>query len=67
MTEKEYQELINRFGEKDTNEKIERLSLYKGSTGKKYKSDYFTILSWDRKDREQSKQQNTSKPLKRYG
>lgn len=29
---------------------IERLSAYKASTGKKYKSDYATLLNWMRKD-----------------
>ena len=33
---------------------IERLSAYKASTGKKYKSDYATLLNWQRKDGERS-------------
>ena len=50
MTEEQYQKLIERFGESDTNDKIEALSLYKQSKGKKYKCDYSTILTWARKD-----------------
>lgn len=53
MTEEEHQKLIEQFGEQGTTEKIESLNLYKGSTGKKYKSDYMTILSWDRKEKKQ--------------
>jgi len=51
MTEKEHEKLIEEFGETKTAEMIERLNLYKGSKGKKYDSDYLTILSWDRKDK----------------
>ena len=40
MTEEEYQKLLEQFGQAGTNDRIERLNLYKGSTGKKYKSDY---------------------------
>jgi DNA replication protein DnaD len=55
MTQSEYEKLINEFGEEGTKERIERLSLYKGSTGKKYKDDYLTILSWARKEKKKSK------------
>lgn len=50
LTEKEYLALIDSFGENKTKEWIERLNDYLGSTGKKYTSHYFTILSWNRKD-----------------
>ena len=50
MTQEEYDKLIDRFGEKGTADRIERLSLYKQSKGKKYKCDYSTILNWARKD-----------------
>lgn len=46
----EYEKLIEQFGEQGTKDRIENLNLYKGSTGKKYKSDYLTILSWERKN-----------------
>ena len=51
MTEEEHQKLIEQFGEKGTQDRIENLNLYKGSTGKKYKSDYLTILNWERKNK----------------
>ena len=50
LTPDEHQKLIDAFGESGTAQRIERLSLYKGSTGKKYKSDYLTILSWEQRD-----------------
>ncbi len=50
MKEEEYQKLIDKFGEQDTKDRIERLSLYKKSKGKKYKCDYSTILAWARSD-----------------
>lgn len=55
MTEEEHQKLVEQFGEQGTKERIENLNLYKGSTGKTYKSDYMTILSWERKDGKKQK------------
>lgn len=49
LTLEEYEKLLEQFGEQGTAERIERLNLYKGSTGKKYKSDYLTVLNWERK------------------
>lgn len=46
LTKQEYQTLTGRFGEADTNRMIEILDNYKGSKGKRYKSDYRAILSW---------------------
>lgn len=46
MTEKEYQTLVEKYGSKTTKQMIEVLDNYKGSKGKKYKSDYRAILSW---------------------
>lgn len=46
MQEKEYDKLIERFGQKFTDRCIEVLDGYKGSTGKKYKDDYRAILNW---------------------
>lgn len=50
MTETEYENLLEKMNETDRDSFIERLNLYKGSTGKTYKSDYMTILNWHRKD-----------------
>lgn len=50
MTQSEYQKLVEQFGEEGTKDRIENLSLYKGSKGRSYKDDYMTILSWERKN-----------------
>ena len=46
MTLEEYQKLISGYGENNTKKFIDRLNAYKGSNGKKYKSDYLAILNW---------------------
>ena len=46
MTNVEYDELVNTYGKEFTNRCIEKLSNYKGSTGKEYENDYRTIKSW---------------------
>lgn len=46
LTEDEYSKLVLQHGEYDTKRMIEILDNYKGSTGKKYESDYRTILNW---------------------
>ncbi len=50
LTTEEYKKLVEKFGEEDTKDKIENLSLYIQSRGDKYKSHYATILNWERKD-----------------
>lgn len=50
MTDEQFQKLIVQFGEVGARERIENLSLYKTSKGKKYKCDYSTILTWERKN-----------------
>ncbi|HYD92501.1 MAG TPA: hypothetical protein VEA37_13575 [Flavobacterium sp.] len=64
LTESEYQKLVDKFGEHGAKDWINRLSLYKGSTGKKYASDYMTILNWERK--EQGKKPTTPPPSDKY-
>lgn len=67
MTNDEYQLLLAKFGKADTDRLIEILDNYKGSTGKKYKSDYRAILSWCVKRLEEEKQhkpqQSTGNPF----
>ncbi len=46
LSEEEHQKLIKKFGAIDTKSAIDILNNYKGSSGKKYKSDYHAILSW---------------------
>lgn len=50
MIPSEYQKLIDKLGEQKTLDMIESLDLWKGSKGKKTKSDYLTILSWVKRD-----------------
>jgi len=46
LSEKEYDKLINEYGESKTKKFIQKLNNYKGAKGKKYKSDYRAILNW---------------------
>ena len=46
LTQKEHDSLVAKHGKPTTNELIQILDNYKGSTGKKYQSDYRAILSW---------------------
>lgn len=46
MTNDEYERLLATHGAADTQRLIEILDNYKGSTGKKYTSDYRAVLSW---------------------
>lgn len=46
MTADEYQKLIDEFGKEDADALVAILDNYKGSSGKKYKSDYRAIRSW---------------------
>lgn len=48
LTSKEYEKLLGNYGSKIAHEKIENLSQYMESKGKKYKSHYATILTWSR-------------------
>lgn len=46
LTEDEYNKLVDKYTEPAAKRMIEILDNYKGSKGKKYKSDYRTILNW---------------------
>lgn len=46
ISEKEYDKLRERYGKETAMKALEKLDNYKGSKGKKYKSDYRAILSW---------------------
>ena len=59
ITSDEHTKLIDKFGVDKTKEKLEALSLYVGSTGKKYKSHYLTILNWDRAEQKKKENQTT--------
>ena len=58
FTDEEYQKLIEEYPH-DYTDRIERLSEYIASTGKKYKSHLATIRSWARKDTGAKPKNNT--------
>jgi len=59
LSEDEYQKLVKRFGEAGTKDRLEALSLYKKSRGKRYASDYATVLSWAHRERKEGGQSGT--------
>ena len=64
LTSDEHSKLLERFGEAGLKERIASLNNYIGKIGvraaaKKYKSHYFTILSWERKDGPQATHKKT--------
>ena len=46
MTNAEYEKLVSTYSKEFADQCIEVLDNYKGSSGKKYKSDYRAILTW---------------------
>lgn len=46
LYQKEWDSLVEKFGEPFASKLIEELDYYKGSSGKRYKSDYKAILNW---------------------
>lgn len=65
LTEDEYQKLVSQYGEDATKRMIEILDNYKGSTGKKYKSDYKAILNWVvSRYQEEKRKQSPQPPLR---
>ena len=50
LSDNEEGELCKRFGDTGAHQRIDALSEYKASKGKKYRNDYATILSWERKN-----------------
>ena len=60
MTADEHQKLVDEFGETDTASLIQILDNYKGSSGKKYKSDYRAIRSWCVERLEEQKRRNSA-------
>jgi NTP pyrophosphatase (non-canonical NTP hydrolase) len=51
LTTEEFKKLADKFGYTACQEKIESLSSYMASKGKKYKSHYATLLVWSRKEK----------------
>lgn len=46
MTKEEHGKLIAEYGKDLTQKFIDKLNVFKGANGKKYKSDYLAILNW---------------------
>lgn len=55
MTPDELGELEVKLGKQTSAEYIRRLDEYIGTSGKRYKSHYLTILTWERRDKETGK------------
>ena len=61
MTNAEYNKLVSTYSKEFADQCIEVLDNYKGSSGKKYKSDYRAILSWVIDEVKKRKKQTTTK------
>lgn len=55
LTAEEYSKLVEKFGKRGADDRIENLSLYIQSKGDKYQSHYATILHWERKNPQPTK------------
>jgi len=55
LTEIQLVKLKGQFGEEGASKRIEALSMYCASKGKKYKDHYATILTWARKEEKEGK------------
>jgi hypothetical protein len=68
LTQIEYDKLLLKIGEAHTKEQITSLSEYMKSHGKRYKSHYATILTWQRNDDKKRVNQSVNKtqPIKNY-
>jgi len=58
LTQKQYKNLIDLLGQKKADDMIERLDLYVGSKGDKYKDHYKTILNWLKRDEDKTPQKD---------
>ena len=56
LTEEEHQKLVELMGEEKTDLYIENLNNYVGQHGRKYKSHYYTIRNWYRRDEKENKE-----------
>ena len=50
LTNEEHKKLLTRYGDKNTRKLIADLNRYLGQSGKKYKSHYYTLLGFARRD-----------------
>ncbi len=63
LSDGEHQKLIEQFGVEGTADRIKSLNIGIGSKGYKYKSHYYTILSWERKNDRQKPAAKTRRSL----
>ncbi len=56
LTPEEHEKLVQRFGAQGATDWIDELSLAKASKGYKTKSDYATILAWERREVKRERQ-----------
>lgn len=61
LTEKQYSTLLEKYGKEKTEAMLDILNNYKGSTGKKYDSDYHTIYRWVEKSYEEQRGRRNGK------
>lgn len=70
MSSEEYDDLVKTYGEDGAKRMIEMLDNYKGSSGKRYESDYRAILSWVvkrwKEERSNTGGGMTSRPTENY-
>lgn len=66
LTDDQYDKLKEKFP-KDYTDKIDNLSFYISSKGKKYKNHYATILSWSRKEAKETVKAKNNKIDKLWG
>jgi hypothetical protein len=50
LTAEEHGKLIEKYGAEKTADMIARLDAYVGSTGKRYRSHYHTLISWEQRE-----------------
>lgn len=50
LTSEEHKKLISRYGENNTRKLIDALNRYIGQSGRKYKSHYYTLLNFAKRD-----------------
>lgn len=54
MTEEQYDKLVDTYGQVTADRFIDKVDLYCGSKGKKYKDYYLTIINWIKRDEEKN-------------
>lgn len=66
LSNDEFKKLVDKFGIDKTNELIDRLNNGIGSKGYKYKSHYYTILTWERNNSKKENQHQPKKPPQKF-